>query len=126
MRSVLQLVALRARDDDVVRSVGRDATGLREHVDQCDLAIGLINLRMRDGADDGDRAALLFLHGDADFGMRDQAVGFEDFRNFPLGLNFGEARDLKAYGHEGHADGAGLADTQFARHFGNIEDLNVD
>ena len=58
--------------------------------------------------------------------MRDQAVGLEDFRNFALGLNFGEARDVKANGHEWHADGAGLADAQFARHFGHVEDLNID
>ncbi len=120
------MVALGARDDDVVRSVGGDAAGLREHVDQCDLAVGLVNLRMRDGADDRDRAALLFFHGDADFGMRDQAVGLEHFRDFAFGLNFGEAGDLKTHGHERDADGAGLANAQFARHFRDVENLYVD
>ena len=120
------IVALGARDDDMVGGVGGDAAGLREHVDQSDLAVSLVNHRMRDGANDRDRAALLFFYGDADFGMRDQAVGFEDFGDFALGLNFGEAGDLKANGHERQADGAGLADAQLARHFGDIEDLNVD
>src|ERR1700759_79463 len=81
---------------------------------------------MRDRADDRDRAALLFFYGNADLGMRDQAISLEDLGNFALGLRFGEAGNVKANGHERHADGAGLADAQFARHFGHVKNLHTD
>ena len=58
--------------------------------------------------------------------MGDQAVGLKYFGNFALGLRFGEAGHVKANGHKRHADRAGLADAQFARHFGHIENLNID
>ena len=44
---------------------------------------------MIDGTNDRDGFALSLSNTEAYIGMRDQAVGFQYFRNFLLGLDFG-------------------------------------
>src|SRR5882762_3884015 len=82
-------IGLEASDDYRVTCVVADSASLGENLDQGDLTIRLINHGMRYGTDDSDGLAFAILHRDADVWVRDKAIGFEDFRDFTLGLNFG-------------------------------------
>jgi len=117
-------IDLAVQQSHVVAGIAINPTSCRENINQPNLAIRFIHHGMRDRANDGDRPALLFFYGDGNFGMRDQAVGFQHFLDFAFGLNFRKPGHMQAHGNQGKANGAGLADAQFAGNFGNVEDLD--
>src|SRR6266403_58087 len=58
--------------------------------------------------------------------MRNQSIGFQDFRDLLFGLDFGQSGDAQAHGHERKADGARLADANFTAKFFYIKDVDVN
>jgi hypothetical protein len=80
---------------------------------------------MSDGSNNGDGLALSLFNTEAYFGMRDQAVGFQDFGDFLLGLDFRQSGDVQANRHERDADGTGLADAHFPAELFYIENFEI-
>ncbi len=117
-------VAFRTSDDDVIAGIGSDSSRSGYNINEPNLAVGFVHHGTRNGSNDGDGPIFLFLHGDGDFGVRDQAIGFENFLDFALGLHLGQAGDVQAHRNQRETDGTGLTDTQFAGDLGNVEDLD--
>ncbi len=80
---------------------------------------------MCDGPNDGDGLTLSLFNAEAHFGMRDQAVGFQDFGDLLLGLDFRQTCYMQAHRHERDADGSSLADAHFPTEFFYVEYFDV-
>ncbi len=57
--------------------------------------------------------------------MRDQAIGFQNFGNLLLGLDFRQPSDVQAHRYQGDTNGSSLADTHFPTEFFNIKNIEV-
>src|SRR6266705_585062 len=87
--------------------------------------IALVNHRMSDSPDDGNGLALPLFNAETYLGMRDQAVGFQDFGDLLFGLDFRQSSDMQANRHEWDADGTSLADAHFPGELFYIENFDV-
>jgi hypothetical protein len=112
--------------NDGVAGVGGNAASLRQNFEKAHRPIGLVDHGMPDGADHGDGLAFSFFDGNADFGVRNQAVGFQNFGDFLFSLNFRQPSDVQANRDKGNTDGAGLADADVATEFFDIENLDFE
>lgn len=117
-------IGFAASDNDGITGVAGDATGFGEDLQQGNLAIHLVNHRVHDGTNYSNGLAFLLFDENADLGVGNQAIGFQNFGDLQFCLKFGEPGDVQAHGHEGNTDGACLADTSVAAQLLNVKDLN--
>src|SRR5216684_7548222 len=108
-----------------VAGVIGNAAGLRQNFQKSHWPVGLVNHGMSDGPNNGDGLALSFFDIEAYFGMRHQAVEFQDFGDFLFGLYFRQSGNVQANRHEGDADGSGLADAHVPAELFYIENFEV-
>jgi len=114
-----------ARNNDSVARVAADATRLSQSFEQSDVAIRLVNHGVSDGPDDGDGPALVLSDQDADFRMSYQAIGFENFGDLLLRLDFRKASNAKTNRDKRNTNRARLANPYLARQFRHIKDGDV-
>jgi len=72
----------RGGSHDGVTGVVGNAAGLRQDFKKSDGPVGLVNHGMSHSPNNGDGFAFPLFNTEAYFGMGNQAVGFQDFRNF--------------------------------------------
>src|SRR5215470_12715288 len=97
------------RDNDCVTGIVLNATGFCQNLQNSYLAIRLIDHRVVNRPDHSDWLALSLFDSDTDVRMSNKPIGFQDFCNFLLCLEFGQTSDPQSDGNKRQSDGAGLA-----------------
>src|SRR6516165_12749025 len=99
-----------AGHDNVVSGIVAHATCHGESLEDRYAVVGLVDHRMRDRTNDGDRIAFVLLYDHAYFRVTDESLRPQNVGNELLGLQLAETGNMQARGNQGNANRTGLAD----------------